>query len=154
MHANRNEKLTFQAGCLCSVLSASVFHELLILVNYNDVNNDRCSLVFNFHREFVSEIFCWPGSSGLSRVCLFEIHLNFLIGLLLHTNLPLFLFLRIVFPTQNGKVAIVTGGSKGIGYQTVKHLARLGMHVIIGKVIIFLIYYLFQGKVGECFASI
>ncbi|XP_010137953.1 PREDICTED: dehydrogenase/reductase SDR family member on chromosome X, partial [Buceros rhinoceros silvestris] len=25
----------------------------------------------------------------------------------------------------------VTGGSKGIGYQTVKHLARLGMHVII-----------------------
>nr|XP_014433421.1 dehydrogenase/reductase SDR family member on chromosome X [Pelodiscus sinensis] len=28
-------------------------------------------------------------------------------------------------------VAIVTGGTKGIGYQTVKHLARLGMHVII-----------------------
>ncbi|XP_071603356.1 polyprenol dehydrogenase [Heliangelus exortis] len=36
-----------------------------------------------------------------------------------------------VFPTQNGKVAIVTGGAKGIGYETVKHLARLGMHVII-----------------------
>ncbi|KAM6316670.1 LOW QUALITY PROTEIN: polyprenol dehydrogenase [Aegotheles albertisi] len=36
-----------------------------------------------------------------------------------------------VFPTQKGKVAIVTGGAKGIGYQTVKHLARLGMHVII-----------------------
>ncbi|XP_075771814.1 polyprenol dehydrogenase isoform X1 [Pelodiscus sinensis] len=36
-----------------------------------------------------------------------------------------------VFPTQNGNVAIVTGGTKGIGYQTVKHLARLGMHVII-----------------------
>ncbi|XP_017672125.1 PREDICTED: dehydrogenase/reductase SDR family member on chromosome X isoform X2 [Lepidothrix coronata] len=36
-----------------------------------------------------------------------------------------------VFPTQNGKVAIVTGGTEGIGYQTVKHLARLGMHVII-----------------------
>ncbi|XP_040517058.1 dehydrogenase/reductase SDR family member on chromosome X isoform X1 [Gallus gallus] len=36
-----------------------------------------------------------------------------------------------VFPTQNGKVAIVTGGAKGIGYHTVKHLARLGMHVII-----------------------
>uniref|UniRef100_U3IU65 Polyprenol dehydrogenase n=1 Tax=Anas platyrhynchos platyrhynchos TaxID=8840 RepID=U3IU65_ANAPP len=35
------------------------------------------------------------------------------------------------FPTQNGKVAIVTGGAKGIGYQTAKHLARLGMHVII-----------------------
>lgn len=64
--------------------------------------------------------------------------------LLLGTNLALFLFLHIVFPTQNGKVAIVTGGAKGIGYQTVKHLARLGMHVIIGKVIIFLIYFLFQ----------
>ncbi|XP_063999074.1 dehydrogenase/reductase SDR family member on chromosome X isoform X4 [Pogoniulus pusillus] len=36
-----------------------------------------------------------------------------------------------VFPRQDGKVAIVTGGAKGIGYQTVKHLARLGMHVII-----------------------
>lgn len=154
MHANRNEKLTFRTGCLYSVSSASVFHELLILVNYNEVSNDRCSLVFNFHTEFVSEIFCWPGSSGLLRVCLFEIPLNFLTGLLLRTNLALFLFLRIVFPTQNGKVAIVTGGSKGIGYQTVKHLARLGMHVIIGKVIIFLIYYLFQGKVGEGSASI
>uniref|UniRef100_A0A8D2PFZ5 Uncharacterized protein n=1 Tax=Zosterops lateralis melanops TaxID=1220523 RepID=A0A8D2PFZ5_ZOSLA len=42
-----------------------------------------------------------------------------------------FFFSHIVFPTQNGKVAIVTGGAKGIGYQTVKHLARLGMHVII-----------------------
>uniref|UniRef100_A0A8D0H8D0 Dehydrogenase/reductase X-linked n=1 Tax=Sphenodon punctatus TaxID=8508 RepID=A0A8D0H8D0_SPHPU len=36
-----------------------------------------------------------------------------------------------VFPTQNEKVAIVTGGAGGIGYHTVKHLARLGMHVII-----------------------
>ncbi|XP_030427901.1 dehydrogenase/reductase SDR family member on chromosome X isoform X4 [Gopherus evgoodei] len=35
------------------------------------------------------------------------------------------------FPTQNGNVAIVTGGAKGIGYHTVKHLARLGMHVIL-----------------------
>uniref|UniRef100_A0A8C3HAS9 Uncharacterized protein n=1 Tax=Chrysemys picta bellii TaxID=8478 RepID=A0A8C3HAS9_CHRPI len=41
-----------------------------------------------------------------------------------------------IFPTQNGNVAIVTGGAKGIGYHTVKHLARLGMHVIIGTVII------------------
>lgn len=30
----------------------------------------------------------------------------------------------------------MTGGAKGIGYHTVKHLARLGMHVIIGTVII------------------
>ncbi|XP_054052549.1 dehydrogenase/reductase SDR family member on chromosome X isoform X2 [Rissa tridactyla] len=61
------------------------------------------------------------------------------IGLLviLHQLRRRLLFLRprcppaAVFPTQNGKVAIVTGGAKGIGYQTVKHLARLGMHVII-----------------------
>lgn len=76
------------------------------------------------------------------KCILFKIHLNFLIVLLFWTNLVLFLFSHIVFPTQNGKVAIVTGGTKGIGYQTVKHLARLGMHVIIGKVIIFLIYFL------------
>ncbi|KAK6486932.1 dehydrogenase/reductase SDR family member on chromosome X isoform X1 [Huso huso] len=36
-----------------------------------------------------------------------------------------------VFPKQNGRVAIVTGGAKGIGYETAKHLARLGMHIII-----------------------
>ncbi|XP_053562411.1 dehydrogenase/reductase SDR family member on chromosome X [Bombina bombina] len=35
------------------------------------------------------------------------------------------------FPLQNGKVAIVTGGAKGIGFYTAKHLASLGMHVII-----------------------
>lgn len=73
---------------------------------------------------------------GLLSVCLFQMHLQFLITLLLWPNVALFLFLPIVFPTQNGKVAIVTGGAKGIGYHTVKHLARLGMHVIIGTVII------------------
>ncbi|XP_037368653.1 dehydrogenase/reductase SDR family member on chromosome X isoform X2 [Talpa occidentalis] len=36
-----------------------------------------------------------------------------------------------VFPPQPGRVAIVTGGTVGIGYATAKHLARLGMHVII-----------------------
>ncbi|XP_077002363.1 E3 SUMO-protein ligase ZBED1 isoform X2 [Tamandua tetradactyla] len=36
-----------------------------------------------------------------------------------------------VFPPQPERVAIVTGGTDGIGYSTVKHLARLGMHVII-----------------------
>ncbi|XP_075191583.1 polyprenol dehydrogenase isoform X2 [Anomaloglossus baeobatrachus] len=34
-------------------------------------------------------------------------------------------------PRQDGKIAIVTGGAKGIGYYTAKHLAKLGMHVII-----------------------
>ncbi|TEA40554.1 hypothetical protein DBR06_SOUSAS16510017, partial [Sousa chinensis] len=36
-----------------------------------------------------------------------------------------------VFPRQLERVAIVTGGTDGIGYATAKHLARLGMHVII-----------------------
>ncbi|KAM3585250.1 uncharacterized protein V6R79_011852 [Siganus canaliculatus] len=34
-------------------------------------------------------------------------------------------------PRQNGRVAIVTGGTRGMGFETAKHLARLGMHVII-----------------------
>ncbi|XP_053313340.1 dehydrogenase/reductase SDR family member on chromosome X isoform X2 [Spea bombifrons] len=38
-----------------------------------------------------------------------------------------------VLPPQHGKVAIVTGGSKGIGYCTALHLSKLGMHVIIGN---------------------
>lgn len=102
---------------------------------------------FYFHTEFASEIAYWPGLSDLLSLHLFKIYLNFLIILLLWTNIEIFLFFfNIVFPTQNGKVAIVTGGAKGIGYQTVKHLARLGMHVIIGKVIIFLMWmgFLFQ----------
>ncbi|XP_051814377.1 dehydrogenase/reductase SDR family member on chromosome X isoform X2 [Acanthochromis polyacanthus] len=35
-------------------------------------------------------------------------------------------------PRQDGKVAIVTGGGRGIGYEVVCHMARLGVHVIIG----------------------
>ncbi|XP_041940115.1 dehydrogenase/reductase SDR family member on chromosome X-like isoform X1 [Alosa sapidissima] len=38
-----------------------------------------------------------------------------------------------VLPAQNGKVAIVTGGARGMGYETVRHLTRLGMHVIIAS---------------------
>ncbi|XP_063306245.1 dehydrogenase/reductase SDR family member on chromosome X [Pelobates fuscus] len=34
-------------------------------------------------------------------------------------------------PLQHGKVAIVTGGAKGIGYCTAMHLSQLGMHVIL-----------------------
>uniref|UniRef100_A0A2K5DLT4 Uncharacterized protein n=1 Tax=Aotus nancymaae TaxID=37293 RepID=A0A2K5DLT4_AOTNA len=37
------------------------------------------------------------------------------------------------FAPQGDRVAIVTGGTDGIGYSTAKHLARLGMHVIIGS---------------------
>ncbi|XP_054656495.1 dehydrogenase/reductase SDR family member on chromosome X [Dunckerocampus dactyliophorus] len=36
-----------------------------------------------------------------------------------------------VLPKQNGRVAIVTGGTRGMGYETARHLARLGMRVII-----------------------
>ncbi|XP_049499294.1 dehydrogenase/reductase SDR family member on chromosome X [Panthera uncia] len=36
-----------------------------------------------------------------------------------------------VFPPQPDRVAIVTGGTDGIGYATARQLARLGMHVII-----------------------
>nr|XP_061799638.1 dehydrogenase/reductase SDR family member on chromosome X-like [Nerophis lumbriciformis] len=35
-------------------------------------------------------------------------------------------------PRQDGKVVIVTGGGKGIGYEVVRHMAKLGAHVIIG----------------------
>lgn len=45
-----------------------------------------------------------------------------------------------MYPQQNGNVAIVTGGAKGIGYHTVKYLVRLGMHVIIGTVVISFIH--------------
>ncbi|XP_056245459.1 dehydrogenase/reductase SDR family member on chromosome X isoform X2 [Seriola aureovittata] len=36
-----------------------------------------------------------------------------------------------VMPRQDGKVAIVTGGGRGIGYEVVRHMARLGAYVII-----------------------
>ncbi|XP_071320734.1 polyprenol dehydrogenase [Trachinotus anak] len=36
-----------------------------------------------------------------------------------------------VLPKQNGRVAIVTGGTRGMGLETARHLASLGMHVII-----------------------
>ncbi|XP_028291550.1 dehydrogenase/reductase SDR family member on chromosome X-like [Gouania willdenowi] len=35
-------------------------------------------------------------------------------------------------PRQDGKVVIVTGGTKGIGYEVVRHMVSLGAHVIIG----------------------
>ncbi|XP_069578722.1 polyprenol dehydrogenase [Brachyistius frenatus] len=36
-----------------------------------------------------------------------------------------------VLSKQNGRVAIVTGGTRGMGYETARHLTSLGMHVII-----------------------
>ncbi|CAK6965484.1 dehydrogenase/reductase SDR family member on chromosome X [Scomber scombrus] len=36
-----------------------------------------------------------------------------------------------VLPKQNGRVAIVTGGTRGMGFETARHLASLGMHVIL-----------------------
>ncbi|XP_067370920.1 dehydrogenase/reductase SDR family member on chromosome X-like isoform X3 [Channa argus] len=37
-----------------------------------------------------------------------------------------------VMPRQDGKVAIVTGGGRGIGFEVARHMAGLGAHVIIG----------------------
>ncbi|KAL7845619.1 hypothetical protein AOLI_G00238110 [Acnodon oligacanthus] len=36
-----------------------------------------------------------------------------------------------VLPRQDGRVAIVTGGARGMGFETSRHLAGLGMHVVI-----------------------
>ncbi|MEQ2256932.1 hypothetical protein ILYODFUR_029143 [Ilyodon furcidens] len=36
-----------------------------------------------------------------------------------------------VLPKQNERVAIVTGGTRGMGFETARYLASLGMHVII-----------------------
>jgi NAD(P)-dependent dehydrogenase (short-subunit alcohol dehydrogenase family) len=33
---------------------------------------------------------------------------------------------------NKGKIALVTGGNRGIGLETVKQLAQQGMHVLLG----------------------
>lgn len=44
-----------------------------------------------------------------------------------------FSFPPAVFAPQPDRVAIVTGGTDGIGYATASRLARLGMTVIVGE---------------------
>lgn len=36
-------------------------------------------------------------------------------------------------PSKSGEVAIITGGSRGLGIDVVKMLMQCDMHVIIGK---------------------
>lgn len=38
-----------------------------------------------------------------------------------------------VLPKQNGKDVILTGGNKGLGYETVRQLTNLGVYVIIAS---------------------
>ena len=40
---------------------------------------------------------------------------------------------HLVIPDCTGQVAIVTGGNKGIGLETVKGLCKANMTVIMGK---------------------
>lgn len=50
-----------------------------------------------------------------------------------HVVLSCPLLPHAVLPRQNGRVAIVTGGTRGMGFETARHLASLGMHVILGR---------------------
>lgn len=61
-------------------------------------------------------------------------------------SLRSFLFPSTVFPRQPDRVAIVTGGTEGIGFATSKHLARLGMHVIIGDAFYTGSYFVAHGR--------
>jgi len=58
------------------------------------------------------------------------------------SNLNLFIFYNnfflLVLPLMSNKVAIVTGGSRGIGAEVVKKLLRCDMEVIIGKLFIYI----------------
>lgn len=54
-------------------------------------------------------------------------------------NWKLFIFinkLHLLFSeiiNKTGKVAIITGGARGIGLEVVKKLVQCGMHVVIGN---------------------
>lgn len=45
------------------------------------------------------------------------------------------LILVLVFLRCEGRTALITGGTSGIGYETAKKLLSFGMNVIIGKFI-------------------
>ncbi|XP_062866611.1 dehydrogenase/reductase SDR family member on chromosome X [Trichomycterus rosablanca] len=68
----------------------------------------------------------WLFSFILPIIRLYLIGVKVLIDQLLHKS-----FTLPVLPRQDGKVAIVTGGARGMGYETSRHLASLGARVVI-----------------------
>ncbi|KAB5576667.1 hypothetical protein PHYPO_G00200320 [Pangasianodon hypophthalmus] len=64
----------------------------------------------------------------LSVLKLYVVGVKLLLYQLIHRP-----FISPALPEQRGKVAIVTGGTRGIGYEIVKRLLHLGMHVIIAS---------------------
>ncbi|XP_058236826.1 dehydrogenase/reductase SDR family member on chromosome X isoform X2 [Hemibagrus wyckioides] len=69
----------------------------------------------------------WPVLAFILPVIrLYLIGVKVLIYQMLHKS-----FTLPVLPRQNGRVAIVTGGARGMGYETSQHLASLGTHVVI-----------------------
>uniref|UniRef100_A0A4W5NEL4 Dehydrogenase/reductase (SDR family) X-linked n=1 Tax=Hucho hucho TaxID=62062 RepID=A0A4W5NEL4_9TELE len=74
-------------------------------------------------------VICWTGWNKYA--CLYQ-PIDFPLYCKAMTTYGPFLFLpHTVLPKQNGRVAIVTGGARGMGYETARHLASLGMHVVI-----------------------
>ncbi|XP_061735887.1 dehydrogenase/reductase SDR family member on chromosome X-like isoform X1 [Nerophis ophidion] len=64
----------------------------------------------------------------LAAIKLYLLGLQVLVIQLLSTR-----FRLPAMPRQDGKVAVVTGGDSGIGYEVARHMAKLGAHVIIGS---------------------
>uniref|UniRef100_A0A1A8KZS6 Dehydrogenase/reductase (SDR family) X-linked n=1 Tax=Nothobranchius pienaari TaxID=704102 RepID=A0A1A8KZS6_9TELE len=68
----------------------------------------------------------WLLAVLLPLIRLYLCGLKVLVYQLFHRSFPL-----PVLPKLNGRVAIVTGGTRGMGFETARHLSSLGMHVII-----------------------